>query len=397
MNLGLRAFEYVKYFSETIGSRPIGTFSNEKTALYIQNLFHSYLNDSHSQIFDTYDWKVSESFVEVNGQRLAVRPDPFSSSVEVFAEIVPVCTVEELRIKGIRDKIVVLTGDLAKEPMTPKGFLVYNPEHHKNIIRLLEEQKPKAIISIHQKENWNDPIFKDWDFHIPSCSVQPSIGKTLLTTKKVRVSINTEMIHSKARNIIATKHGAEPTKIVIMAHLDTVYGTNGAFDNASGLGVLMTLVEEISKINFNSTFEFIAFNSEEYQGMGDQVYIESRDNDFSDIKLAINIDGVGLLTGTNTVSTIGCSKELTNEVEKIKGVYPGIKSIEPWYESNHSTFLFRGVPTIPFNCIGGDNIIHQLTDTIDHISPQKLNEILEFILKLINTVDQKDKSWYFST
>lgn len=394
MILGKTAFNHVNYISNNIGCRPVGSEANEKVAQYIEDQFMNKADDIESQFFDTYEWLTDESYIEKEDKRYKVAPHPFSTSIMGTYEIVTACTIEELECRNSDEKIVVLYGDLTSESITPKNFTVYNPEHHKRIIRILEEKAPKAIVTIQHRDNWNNPIFKDWDFSVPSCSVALSVGMEILSANQLTISINSKKESARARNVVGRLNGKSVEKILIMAHFDTVYDTKGAFDNASGIGALLTLVDEISKKKWNSTIEYIAFNSEEYQGKGDEVYLSSVHHNLDNVKLAINIDGIGLTTGTNTVSIMGCSDYLTNEVLLLKKEYSTIKLIDPWYESNHSTFSFRGVPTIPLNCIGGTNILHQCDDTIALISKEKLNEVITFILQLILAVDNRGKCWF---
>jgi aminopeptidase YwaD len=394
MDIGEKAFEHVRYLSETIGSRPVGTPSNEQAALYIENLFRTNLDSCESQEFDSYMWEAKESFIQLNNQYYPVYPHHFTTSIDMDSEIVPACTEEELIKQDLENKIVIIYGDLTSESITPKNFKVYNPERHQNIVRILEEKKPSAIIAIQHKENWNNPIFKDWDFLIPSCSVPPSVGRVILLQKRLRLAIHADKKSAIVRNVVGRKYGRSKEKIVIMAHFDTYYGTKGAFDNASGAGILLTLAEEISSREMNSSFEFIAFNSEEYQAVGDQVYLNTVNHDLSNIKLAINIDGAGIVTGTNTITTMGCSDPLTDEVRKIKEEFPGIKWSEPWFESNHSSFFFRGVPTLPLNAVGGSSLLHQKEDTIEHISAIKLKEMADIIIQILLLVDDRHINWF---
>ena len=66
------------------------------------------------------------------------------------------------------------------------------------------------------------------------------------------------------KNIIATKTGkAQPDKIIIVcAHYDSVIGSPGADDNASGVSGLLELARALSKENINQSIRFIAFTNE---------------------------------------------------------------------------------------------------------------------------------------
>ncbi|VVC75758.1 Bacterial leucyl aminopeptidase [Aquicella siphonis] len=67
------------------------------------------------------------------------------------------------------------------------------------------------------------------------------------------------------RNIIAEKRGhSKPEEVIIIgAHYDTVYGSPGADDNASGVAAVMLLAELLKDKTLERTIRFIAFANEE--------------------------------------------------------------------------------------------------------------------------------------
>lgn len=84
------------------------------------------------------------------------------------------------------------------------------------------------------------------------------------------------------RNIIAERRGTEePDRVLIVgAHYDTVEGTPGADDNASGIAVLLELARLHAETRFRKTVRFVAFTLEEppffrSQQMGSRVYARS--------------------------------------------------------------------------------------------------------------------------
>ena len=67
------------------------------------------------------------------------------------------------------------------------------------------------------------------------------------------------------RNIIAIKPGKDKKDkiIIICAHYDSVLGSPGADDNASGVAALLELARLFSQLDLNKTLKFIAFTNEE--------------------------------------------------------------------------------------------------------------------------------------
>ena len=68
-------------------------------------------------------------------------------------------------------------------------------------------------------------------------------------------------------NIVAIKEGEDPSapRVLIGAHYDSVRGTPGADDNASGVAALLEAARLLAPESSTATIEFVAFNLEESQ------------------------------------------------------------------------------------------------------------------------------------
>ena len=73
------------------------------------------------------------------------------------------------------------------------------------------------------------------------------------------------------RNVIATKRGGHipHERVIVLAHFDTVAGSPGADDNASGVAVMLEIARLLARFNFERTLHFIAVNLEENEHEGD--------------------------------------------------------------------------------------------------------------------------------
>lgn len=82
----------------------------------------------------------------------------------------------------------------------------------------------------------------------------------------------------KLSNLIAEIKGENPDEVVVVgAHYDTVPGSPGADDNASGVAALLEIMRSLSGLQPRRTLRFVAFANEEHPGapaetMGSYVY-----------------------------------------------------------------------------------------------------------------------------
>jgi hypothetical protein len=67
--------------------------------------------------------------------------------------------------------------------------------------------------------------------------------------------------------------------------------------------------------------------------------------------------------------------------------FPGVAWIEPWYESNHSTFAMRGVPAVALSAVGTRSLAHQRHDVAEEISSIKLEECAALVEAILNSLE----------
>ena len=57
--------------------------------------------------------------------------------------------------------------------------------------------------------------------------------------------------------------------------------------------------------------------------------------------------------------------------------------MEPWPQSNHSTFAFRGVPALAFSSHGAFTLAHFPADTVAAVSIDKLAEVVAVVQEIV--------------
>ncbi|MCO5387506.1 MAG: M28 family peptidase [Desulfosporosinus sp.] len=152
-------------------------------------------------------------------------------------------------------------------------------------------------------------------------------------------------------------------KIIICAHMDTKYGTPGAIDNATGVAVMLKVMENLQNYNGIYDIDVIPFNGEEYYEVKGQLeYLNHIKGEFDSIKLVINIDSPCIIMG------------------------------EEWYAGDHAMFAFKGIPCIAVTSSNLFETVIQIThtqrDTIDQISDNLIDQTADFLTGLINSVGE---------
>lgn len=73
----------------------------------------------------------------------------------------------------------------------------------------------------------------------------------------------------------------------------------------------------------------------------------------------------------------------------IAGAFPGVLWVEPWVESNHSTFAFRGIPALALTAEGTRALAHQPFDDLENMSAEKLEEVASLAERIVCTLIEK--------
>lgn len=387
--------KHLEHLCVTIGARPVGSQANQDAANYIYQVFEKCGLEVEQQVFPCPRWEDKETLLMLGGTRLRAVANTFSPSCDLTRLPVMLGTIAELEAADLDDRIGVMYGELTKDHGLASRKGVYFPEHMQTIIRLLEEKHPAALITISPKADCVERLIRDWDISIPSATVPTEVGLSMLRqpNQPLHLTITSHRSPGHFANVIARKPGGRQARIVLLAHFDTMSDTPGAFDNGSGVAILLSLAELLSHKHCAIGLEWIAINGEEIGGVGDAVYFEQRAGELSHILSVINIDGAGQHTGANAITVMGASPAFENQIRRIHAQYPGIAWISPWYESDHSAFLFRGVPCIPLSSTGGADILHCPTDTVEWVSVTKLNELISLITAVVEALQDKTPDW----
>ena len=384
--------EFLQDLCLNIGERPTGSVNNLKAQEYIGRIFERQGYQVEYQEFDCMDWRAGSISLRAGDQSLPAYISPYSLPCDVSAQYELISSVDQLDSAGeMLDKVAILHGELTREALMPKNFRFWNPEAHQRIIRLLEQKRPRAVITISKETRPAQPlpIIEDGDFHIPCAMLTEQAAQPLLsrTANLLELKIESSRQSVRAANVIA-RCDSGGKKIVLSAHLDTKPGTPGALDNASGVATLLFLGELMQYKHDQYTLEFVCFNGEDhYSNAGELAYLDRTQKDFPDIFFAANYDGVGYRQDKMGLSFHTCPAGLVALCERLRREHDLIEVIEPWPQGDHMLFVMKGVPTITFTSVEAmqlvDSVIHTENDVLDLLDGHAILEVAEFTKRLI--------------
>jgi aminopeptidase YwaD len=390
--LYLKSQTYLKKLCVEIPERCVGSEGNRMATCFFEKEISSFGWETELQEFDAIDWKDGGASLQADGFSFEVFVSPYSLGCKAEKQLVSASSIESLEQLDIEGKIVFLHGDIAKEQLMPKNFVFYNPEEHQQIISLLEQRRPIAIICATGRNGtlaggvYPFPLIEDGDFDIPSVYMTEDEGKRLLPHVGTTVALRSisKRISGKGYNVIARRGKNLTGRIVIAAHIDAKKGSPGAIDNATGIITLLLLAKLVKDYDENRQIEMVAFNGEDYYAAsGQMLYISNNQNNFSDIILNITVDGAGYREGKSVFSFFSLPDELRKKAEEVMNEYNGITEGIKYPQGDHSIFVQNGCPAIAVSSkwlidnLESQLITHTAKDGIDIVDCHKVVEIAQ--------------------
>ena len=177
--------------------------------------------------------------------------------------------------------------------------------------------------------------------------------------------------HDNVENLVVTKKGASPEKIVIGAHYDKVADGCGAVDNWTGLVAMTALYQTLRDIPLDKTVVFAAFGKEEKGLVGSRAMVRAIPEDqLPQYCAMINIDSLGL--GPPQVADNMSSKALgkfAGEMAKEMEIPYGHASIGR-ANSDSSSFVAKKIPAVTIHGLNNDwsTILHSKHDQVAKVN-----------------------------
>lgn len=202
----------------------------------------------------------------------------------------------------------------------------------------------------------------------------------------VRGTLDTTKTGEKEGNNIRVLYNTKNTaagKILICAHYDTMFNTPGAYDNASGVAVLLNLAALLKKYNMRKNVELVFMGAEEWNLAGSDAYAQHLVATGKEkIDFVINIDGLG--RGNVLEAWVGPEKverellHFFNQVYK-RDIY--VKTPPP-PGSDHTPFYNLGIPVCMFT-INDQEIIHSSNDILHENTFTNMREFIHILVELL--------------
>ncbi|MBO3803830.1 MAG: M20/M25/M40 family metallo-hydrolase [Candidatus Brockarchaeota archaeon] len=385
----------LKALCEGVGPRFTGTEGEAKAEELIESEFKRAGAAASRHEFGIWIWDCREASLRIlKPERAEVECMPVSytgstgGAVRGEAVFIETASPFEVAKREVKGKVGVMAGSVGGS---------HSPEEGSDKLRRLVSSGLKGLVMVEDRVPTSWPraegIPPYWFKHgtMPMVSVSFQDGLKLRREGvEVEMLVDSATKDTRSCNIIGEIKGSkdEGDVIVVSAHHDTVPGSVGACDNASGVAILLELAKRFAERRPAKTIRFISFGGEEQLSVGATSYYSKNRLKGENLVLCVNIDGVGAGIGTNEVSVIG-GTELRDYVkfDLMESGYSAEVDQEVSPFSDHYPASMQGVPSVWFRGRRPNFFYHSKFDDLEHVFVEDIAETAGAIAHLISSVD----------
>ena len=400
-----RLSQHILHLCDAIGPRWASSPAEERTVAYINEQMRAAgLANVAAEEYTLHTWMPQSyhAMVVEESSSVAILPLLRCPTCDVTGPVVDVGfgtghLLEEAAAK-LPGAIAVV--NLGLEPFSPPEILAYRLRALAAagaVAAVVVDRKDGGRVEYHSTGDWRDP---GPDNHpLPTVAVTREEGtrlrKLAAQGKHLRLMVNADLYDAPAHNTSAELVGSEwpEQHIILGGHHDTVFGTPGGNDNASGTSVVMETARVLAQLQSEMgirpgcTLRFVTFSAEEQTLQGATAYVAQHyGNHQTKPKLAINLDE--LSTGTIKGVVLGFPHLRKLVQQQFDSMGDGLQchvmaQLDP--SSDHFPFLAAGIDAAHlwrWRFVGRHadaDFHHEPGDTTDKV---KLRELKEYVGQL---------------
>jgi aminopeptidase YwaD len=369
---GTRAQETVQKLTQ-FGARVAGTPAAQQASQFLIEEYRKAGYQADLQTFTYSKFRDLGSTIRTNGQTIAGQALGNSIAGQVTARVVAVPNA------GRAD-------DFAS--MNPRGAIALVRRGEIPFSQKVQNAAKAGAIAVIIVNSDNSALRGTLSrpASIPAISLSKREGERLLESAQsaqpstITLNVNTQQQNVIGRNVIAHLPGIAQPRLLLGGHYDSVSGSPGANDNASGTAAVLEIARQLANQPLARQLWFVAFDGEEDGLRGSSAFVNSVQPQFlAGLRAMFNFDMVGV----NDRLLIGGSNSLRSRVKQLDPSLTARGSAS----SDHASFAAKKVPIL-FFYRGSDPNYHSPNDRV--VNPKLLNDTIQTALESAQRVLQPD-------
>jgi aminopeptidase YwaD len=373
--------------------RIAGTQAEWVAVQYIEAKYASFGYDTEIQPFTIESYEAPTVSVTVAGDLLKSDSFTYTPNGEVTGEVIDVGLGTEADLAGVD-----LTGKIA---LIKRGNISFGDK----VLNAANAGASAVIIYNNTSGSLNGTLGAPNDAFVPAVSLSQDDGDRLALTlangQAISATVNVAgggVLQKTSHNVVAVKEPSNKKKatdqiIVVGAHHDSVAGSPGANDDASGVATSIELARVMANMPTDTEIRFVSFGAEELGLLGSYAYVETLSQDERDrIVGMFQLDMVGSRdAGDLVMFTVDGEKNVVTDLAAAAGVRTGTTlTYGQEGRSDHVPFYYAGIPAALFIHSPTEPWYHSPEDSLDKISKAKLQETAEIVGAAVYQVARPD-------
>ena len=405
---GSRIEEHLHELCDHIGPRWSSSAAESEAVEYIRDQMQvDGVENAALETFqlDTWTWTKAKATVIPGGMSIDLLPFNRCPSVNIQASIVDVGFGTPHAINLNRAK---LRGSIALLNLTHEPFS--SPIHLAHRLRRLAERGALAALVVERKDGHRMEYHSASDWRDPGLSEHPL--PTVVTSREdgalvrrlageckgLRIEVDSRFYSASTTNVVSEIVGIRwpGEHLVLGGHHDTVYGSPGGNDNATGTIAVMEAARVISGLCAEMGYapgrsiRFITFSAEEQKLQGASAYVGRHYGPEVPPRLAINLDELSTGPMKGIVLAFPHLRGLVQD--QLDTMKDGLKchvmaQLDP--SSDHFPFIRAGLDAAHLwrwrfrNRHADAEFHHESGDTSDKVNVRELKEYVGQIARIL--------------
>ncbi len=405
---GARIGEHLAELCDNIGPRWSSSRAEQQAINYIRDQMQADgLKNTALEEYQLHTWSWDRAEARTVPGEMSVDVLPFNRCppISVQAKVVDVGygTPREIEAAGKELSGAIAIMSLAFEPFTapiPHAKRLTSLAENGAVAAVVVELKDGRRMEYHSASDWRNPDLNEHP--LPTVVTSREHGALLRRLSKqdgsLILEVESRFYTAPTANVAAEIQGTRwpGEHLILGGHHDTVYGSPGGNDNASGIITVMEVARIIAGLQAETGYapgrsiRFVTFSAEEQKFQGAFAYVDRHYGPETPPRLAINLDE--LSTGCMKGIVLGFSHLRDLVQSQLDSMNDGLKchvmsQIDP--SSDHYPFLRAGLDAAHlwrwrFHGRHADaNFHHEPGDTLDKVNIRELKEYIGQLARIL--------------
>lgn len=357
-----RAMEHLRYLSVDVGARAAGGEGERRTAEYLRSELERYGYTAELRPFLVEDNALRAAQVRRGGVSFDAFPLGGSASGEVRGIAMFVGLGRSVDVAGVDLRGRIAIADRGEVPFASKYA---NVRAAGAVALVVVNSSPGTFLGTLQQEA-TIPVVAVGQESRTALLDAAANGDELTVTVGPPGSL-------ESVNVFATADPGVGCRVLVGGHHDSVPGTPGANDNASGVATVLELARAMAADGLDPGLCFATFGAEEYGLHGSRAMVRELRARGALPSVMVNLDVTGV---GRQVEVIGSDSLVlgTLAIAAELGIAAVPSSLPPNASSDHASFATAGVPVL-FLTSGDFSAIHTPEDRFEAIDRSSIERV----------------------